>query len=195
MSVKDWFCCHRSTGVINYELNYMGLEYVNVQVTHGHLQQLFFCPHTFSIYVQELRWDSWGLPRQGMLIPHYSRGRGALSPVNITSPAGVAELCRVSEVQSVPAVTPTSSLWHDWAKPSVCLVAHASWEAWGEARDLCSRARVQEYWREIKGVSDTYARAGGRYKCLNWHRALMLAKRCRTLLNCSVGVQTKHCAV
>lgn len=42
-----------------------------------------------------------------------------------------------------------------------------------------------------KGVSDTYARAGGRYKCLNWHLVLMLAKRCRTLLNCSVGVQTQ----
>lgn len=83
-----------------------------------------------------------------LLIPHYSRGRGALSPVSITSSAGMAELCRVSEVQSVPVVTPTSSLWHDWAKPSVCLVAHPSREAWGEARegsklfarDLCSRA-------------------------------------------------------
>lgn len=41
------------------------------------------------------------------------------------------------------------------------------------------------------GVSDTYARAGGRYKCLNWHLALMLAKRCRTLLNRSAGVQTQ----
>lgn len=50
---RIWFCCHHSTCVINYELNYMGLVYVNVQVTHGHLQQLFFCTHSFSIYVQE----------------------------------------------------------------------------------------------------------------------------------------------
>lgn len=31
----------------------MGLEYVNVQVARGHLQQLFFCTHTFSVYAQE----------------------------------------------------------------------------------------------------------------------------------------------
>lgn len=31
----------------------MDLEYVNVQVTHGHLEQLFFRTHTFSIYAQE----------------------------------------------------------------------------------------------------------------------------------------------
>lgn len=42
-----------------------------------------------------------------------------------------------------------------------------------------------------KGVSDICSRAGGRYKCLNWRLALMLAKRCRTLLNRSAGVQTQ----
>lgn len=64
----------------------------------------------------------------------------------------------VSEVQSVPAVICTNSLGHDWAKPSVCLVAHPSWKAWGEAResgklfttDLCRRASTGR--RESTGI-------------------------------------------
>lgn len=156
--MKDWFCCHHFPCVINYELNYMGLEYVNVQVTHGHSQQVIFVLIPSVFMHESLRQDSWGLHKQGMLIPHYSRGRGASRPVNITSSAGVAKVHRISEVQSVPAVICIISLWHDWAKPSVCLVAHPSWKAWGEARegsklfarDLCSRASTGR--RERTGI-------------------------------------------
>lgn len=95
-----------------------------------------------------------------MLIPHYSRGKGAWKPVNTASPAGMAELHCVSEVLSVPAPAPPGltgqspvCAWYlvPVGKPGVkpgraasCLPGTCAVEP------VLAKGRVQEYWRENK---------------------------------------------
>lgn len=150
--MKDWFCCHHSTCVINDELNYMDLEYVNMQVARGHLQQLFFC--TVSIYAQEPLVGFMRLTQVGSAdSPLLQRKRSTeCCYPKLFCRGGRTALC-------VPAVIRTSSLWHDWAQPSVCLVAHPTWEAWSEAREGGKLFARDLCWQE-----GGYRNTGGKIK-------------------------------